>query len=65
MIDNESPAPMRIVVAEDETIIRLDIVETLTAQGYEVLVRQITVSGRSSWSRNLPLTSCSWISRCR
>ena len=37
MIDNESPAPMRIVVAEDETIIRLDIVETLTAQGYEVV----------------------------
>jgi response regulator NasT len=28
---------MRIVVAEDETIIRLDIVETLTAQGYEVV----------------------------
>ncbi|HEY4577002.1 MAG TPA: response regulator [Yaniella sp.] len=37
MTDNESPAPMRIVVAEDETIIRLDIVETLTAQGYEVV----------------------------
>lgn len=37
MTDNESPAPTRIVVAEDETIIRLDIVETLTAQGYEVV----------------------------
>lgn len=37
MTDSESPAPMRIVVAEDETIIRLDIVETLTAQGYEVV----------------------------
>lgn len=37
MTDNESPAPMRIVVAEDETIIRLDIVETLTAQGYHVV----------------------------
>ena len=37
MTENESPAPMRIVVAEDETIIRLDIVETLTAQGYEVV----------------------------
>lgn len=37
MTDNESPAPMRIVVAEDETIIRLDIVETLTAQGYQVV----------------------------
>lgn len=36
MIDTESPSPIRIVVAEDETIIRLDIVETLTAQGYVV-----------------------------
>jgi len=37
MTANESTAPTRIVVAEDETIIRLDIVETLTAQGYEVV----------------------------
>ena len=37
MTDNESAAPARIVVAEDETIIRLDIVETLTAQGYDVV----------------------------
>ncbi|GAA2042636.1 response regulator [Yaniella flava] len=33
----ETTQAMRIVVAEDETIIRLDIVETLTAQGYEVV----------------------------
>lgn len=37
MIDTESRSPIRIVVAEDETIIRLDIVETLTAQGYVVV----------------------------
>ncbi|HEY4535917.1 MAG TPA: response regulator [Enteractinococcus sp.] len=37
MPDTESTQPIRIVVAEDETIIRLDIVETLTAQGYEVV----------------------------
>ena len=37
MSDAETTQPMRIVVAEDETIIRLDIVETLTAQGYEVV----------------------------
>src|SRR5690625_4889017 len=36
MTDNESPAAMRIVVAEDETIMRLHIVETLTDQCYEV-----------------------------
>lgn len=37
MSEHGSPTPMRIVVAEDETIIRLDIVETLTAQGYNVV----------------------------
>src|SRR5690625_6104449 len=37
MVDTASTSPIRIVVAEDETIIRLDIVETLTAQGYEVV----------------------------
>ena len=37
MTDTEATHPVRIVVAEDETIIRLDIVETLRSQGYEVL----------------------------
>lgn len=30
-------APIRVVVAEDEAIIRLDLVEILTADGYEVV----------------------------
>ncbi|MEQ8842638.1 MAG: response regulator [Acidimicrobiales bacterium] len=29
--------PIRVVVAEDEAIIRLDLVETLTAEGYDVV----------------------------
>lgn len=37
MTDTEATHPVRIVVAEDETIIRLDIVETLWGQGYEVV----------------------------
>lgn len=37
MTDTEATHPVRIVVAEDETIIRLDIVETLRGQGYEVV----------------------------
>lgn len=37
MTANQTPHPVRIVVAEDETIIRLDIVETLTSQGYDVV----------------------------
>lgn len=31
------PARLRVVVAEDETLIRVDIVEILTGQGYEVV----------------------------
>ncbi len=30
-------APVRVVVAEDEAIIRLDLVETLAAEGYDVV----------------------------
>ena len=30
-------AAKRVLVAEDETLIRLDIVETLTAAGYDVV----------------------------
>ncbi len=35
-MNTENP-PLRILVAEDESIIRLDIKETLVAQGYEVV----------------------------
>lgn len=37
MTDNTATHPVRIVVAEDETIIRLDIVETLRGQSYDVV----------------------------
>lgn len=34
---HSQPSTLRVLVAEDETIIRLDIVETLQTQGYEVI----------------------------
>ncbi len=34
---SDSPARKRVVVAEDETLIRLDLTETLTELGYEVV----------------------------
>src|SRR5699024_4135551 len=37
MSQDQTAHPLRIVVAEDETIICLDIVETLTGQGYAVV----------------------------
>jgi AmiR/NasT family two-component response regulator len=33
----ESPARLRVVVAEDETLIRLDLVEMLREEGYDVV----------------------------
>ena len=38
MSNQELPKP-RIVVAEDEAIIRLDIVETLTEAGFDVVAQ--------------------------
>ncbi|MGM7667233.1 ANTAR domain-containing response regulator [Microbacterium sp. A93] len=35
--DAAASAPLRVVVAEDETLIRVDIVEILTGQGYQVV----------------------------
>lgn len=35
--DSTDQTPLRVLVVEDETIIRLDIVETLQAQGYTVV----------------------------
>ena len=39
MSENESPGPpkRRVVVAEDESLIRIDIVETLQDNGFEVV----------------------------
>lgn len=37
MTDTETSAPRRVVVAEDESLIRMDIVETLRDNGYEVV----------------------------
>lgn len=36
-VSGQAPAKLRVLVAEDETIIRLDIVETLQSQGYDVV----------------------------
>ena len=32
----QGAGPLRVIVAEDESIIRMDIVETLTENGFEV-----------------------------
>ena len=37
MVENGTNAPRRVVVAEDESLIRLDIVEILRDNGFEVV----------------------------
>ena len=39
--DTKSNAMYRIVVAEDETLIRMDLVEMLTESGYQVVAQAI------------------------
>ena len=36
-VEGEAPVPTRVVIAEDEAIIRLDLKETLQEEGYEVV----------------------------
>ena len=37
--DPDAPAPHRVLIAEDEALIRLDLAEMLREEGYEVVVR--------------------------
>ena len=67
----EAPTPpsaptagTRIVVAEDEALIRLDLAEMLGEEGYEVVGQAATASRRSSWPRSCAPTWSSWTSRC-
>ena len=48
-MSEEQAEPRRVLVAEDEGLIRLDIVETLTQAGFEVVARLPTVRKLSSW----------------
>ena len=41
--------PTRVVIAEDEAIIRLDLKETLEEEGYEVVARPAGATKPSSW----------------
>jgi Response regulator with putative antiterminator output domain len=36
-VNSSADAPLRVLVAEDEALIRLDLVELLTAEGYQVI----------------------------
>ena len=45
--------PTRVVIAEDEAIIRLDLKETLEEEGYEVVGETGGATRPSSWSRTL------------
>lgn len=60
----ETTQGTRTLVVEDETLIRLDIVETLEAAGYEVVGQagdgEQAIAPLRSFSRN----SSSWTSRC-
>jgi len=48
----EGPAPVRVLVAEDEAIIRLDLVELLEAEGYEV----VATTGRGDEAARLAMS---------
>ena len=49
-MSEEQAEPRRVLVAEDEGLIRLDIVETLTRRGSKSSAKQPTVKRLSSWA---------------
>ena len=55
----------RVLVAEDETLIRLDIVETLTDAGYEIVAEAADGEGPSAWLMSMTPTCAFLTSRCR
>ena len=58
--EDTQPAPRRVVVAEDESLIRLDIVEILRDNGYEVVGEAGDGGPRSSSRPNCAPTWSSW-----
>ena len=48
----ETPAPRTVVIAEDETLIRIDLAEMLVEEGYDVVGQAGDGARRSSSSRS-------------
>ncbi len=54
----------RVLVAEDEAIIRLDLAEMLREAGYDVVGQAGDGEQAVEMARSLTRTSSSWTSRC-
>ena len=54
---NQTAAVRRVVIAEDEALIRLDLAEMLAEEGYDVVGQAGAGRARSSWPRSTGLTS--------
>lgn len=50
--DTAEPATHRVLIAEDEPLIRLDLAEMLRDEGYEVVGRPATARRPSIWPRS-------------
>jgi len=55
--EQTATAPRRVVVAEDESLIRMDIVEILRDNGFDVVGEAATARPRSPWLRSCGPTS--------
>ncbi len=59
-----SGAKTRVVVAEDEVLIRLDLVEMLSEEGYDVVGQASDGEAAVALTTDLGLIWWSWTSRC-
>ena len=56
---------MRVLIAEDEALIRMDLREMLEEEGHEVVGEARDGAEAIALARARVPTSCSWTSRCR
>ena len=58
------PRPRRVVIADDEALIRMDLKEMLQEEGYEVVGEAATARRPAGWPRTYARTSWCSMSRC-
>ncbi len=63
--EGEQVSARTVVVAEDEALIRLDIVEILKDQGFEVVAETDNGKTAIELAKNTIPIWCSWMSKCR
>ncbi|BCI88729.1 hypothetical protein NIIDMKKI_39350 [Mycobacterium kansasii] len=53
--DADAAKPHRVLIAEDEALIRMDLAEMLREEGYDIVGRPVTARKPSNWPSDTSL----------